>query len=271
MPELPEVETVKRDLSPKVTGLKITGLDLTFAGAVRGTSADSLRESLVGRKIVEIGRRAKYLLFRLDDGKTLVIHLKMTGALLWREDNCPGSGPYVRTVIRLDGGCIDFKDQRKFGSLRIVENEAEFLGGLGPEPLEKDFTAVVLGQRLKSHSTPIKAAILDQGVLAGMGNMYADEALFAARIHPLKKANELTPDETGRLHRAIKLVLRKGIEMGGASVSNYVRPDGEKGHSHEQFKVAHKSGGTCSRCGGLLSYVKVRGRGTTFCPTCQRP
>lgn len=270
MPELPEVETVKRDLAPNVVGLTITGLEVTWPKAVKGNTPEAMKKALVGRRVVDLGRRAKFLLFRLDNGQTLVIHLKMTGALLWTAGNCRSGEPYVRTVIYLDRGCIEFRDPRKFGSLWLIENEVEFLRNLGPEPLEKAFTAKVLEQILKKHSAPIKAVLLDQGALAGLGNMYADEALFEARVHPLKKAGGLTEGEVRLLHRAIRHVLRKGIEAGGASVSTYMRPDGSKGFSQEQFRVAHQRGGRCPRCSGSLQYIKVRGRGTVFCPKCQK-
>ncbi|MBI4330271.1 MAG: bifunctional DNA-formamidopyrimidine glycosylase/DNA-(apurinic or apyrimidinic site) lyase [Chloroflexi bacterium] len=270
MPELPEVETVKNDLAPNVTGLTVTGLEVTWPKAVKGSSPEGLKTALVGRRIVEVARRAKYLLFRLDDGRTLVVHLKMTGALLWTEGNCRSGGPYIRTVIYLDRGCIEFRDPRKFGSLWLTDDETGFLRGLGPEPLEPAFTAEVLARILSRRSAPVKAVLLDQTALAGLGNMYADEALFEARIHPLKKAGELGGDETKRLHRAIRLVLRKGVEAGGASVATYFRPDGSKGYSQEQFRVAHQRNGVCPRCGGGLEYIKVRGRGTIFCPKCQK-
>ncbi len=270
MPELPEVETVRLDLSPKVAGLTITGLEFSWPKAVRGTTAELMENEVVGRRIVELGRRGKFLLFRLDNGKTLVIHLKMSGALLWMDRGCRSNQPHVRTVIYLDKGCIEFRDPRKFGGLWLVGSEAEFLARLGPEPLEKTFSSQVLGEILKKHSAAVKPVLLDQTALAGMGNMYADEALFEASIHPMKRSCDLTGDEVRRQLRAIRLVLRRGILAGGASVSTYVRPDGTKGDSQDQFKVAHKRGSTCPRCGSPLEYLKVRARGTVFCPKCQR-
>ncbi|MBI4285748.1 MAG: DNA-formamidopyrimidine glycosylase [Chloroflexi bacterium] len=270
MPELPEVETVRAALAPKVAGLAITGLEFTWPKAVHGTTAEAMKNEVVGRHITGLGRRGKFLLFRLDNGKTLAVHLKMSGALLWMERGCRSNQPYIRTVIYLDKGCIEFRDPRKFGGLWLAESEDDFLAKLGPEPLEKIFTSQVLAGILRKHSAPVKPVLLDQTVLAGMGNMYTDEALFEARIHPMKKARDLGDEEIRRLLRAIRLVLRRGIEAGGASVSTYIRPDGSKGNSQDQFKVAHKRGGSCPRCGLPLQYLKIRGRGTVFCPKCQR-
>ncbi len=269
MPELPEVETIKRDLVPRLVGRTIKGIHFTWPKAVKETSPEAMEEGVVGRRVMDVGRRGKYLLIRLDNGKTLVIHLKMSGSLLLVEGECELSDPYVRTVLYLDNGCLAFRDLRKFGSLWLVEDEERFFRHLGPEPLEKEFTASVFEALLRRRGAPIKAVLLDQSVIAGVGNMYADEALFEARIHPLKKSSDLTPEEVRRLHRAIRKVLRKGIELGGASVSTYQRPDGSKGFSHEQFQVAHRHGSPCPCCGATLEYLKIRSRGTTLCPRCQ--
>ncbi len=270
MPELPEVETIKCDLAPKVSGLTITGLEIRWPRAVRGISPEAMKAGVIGRRVQGLARRGKFLLFRLDNGKSLAVHLRMTGALLWTGDGCRSNGPHIRTIIFLDKGCIEFRDPRKFGCLWLVDDEAGFLKDLGPEPLEKSFTAKDLGRILRKHAAPVKPVLLDQTVLAGMGNMYVDEALFEARIHPMRTARDLSDEEVERLLRSMRRVLRTGIECGGASISDYVRPDGAKGTSHEQFKVAHKRGGACPRCGGLLKYLRVRGRGTVFCPRCQK-
>lgn len=270
MPELPEVETIRRDLTPNLVGRTITGIHFTWPKAVKEISLEALEKGVVGCRVVDIGRRGKYLLIRLDNGKTLVMHLKMSGSLLLLEGECQPADPYVRTVLYLDNGCLAFRDLRKFGSLWLIEDEKEFFRRLGPEPMEKEFTASVLESLLRRHTAPIKAVLLDQSVIAGVGNMYDDEALFEAGIHPLRKADSLTHVEVRRLHRAIKKVLRKGIELGGASVSTYQRPDGSKGFSQEQFQVAHRHGSPCPCCGSTLEYLKVRSRGTTFCTRCQK-
>jgi formamidopyrimidine-DNA glycosylase len=204
MPELPEVETIKNDLAPDVVGHTITGIRFKWPGVVKNLSPDALEKSIVGRRITGMGRRGKYLLFRLDDGKTLVMHLKMSGSLhLVRGDSEPAD-PHIRTVIFLDNGCVAFRDLRRFGALWLIDDEGEFFHRLGPEPLERGFTVGLLEKLLMPHASPIKAVLLDQSVLAGVGNMYADEALFEAGIHPQKRANELAKREIRRLHRAIR-------------------------------------------------------------------
>lgn len=269
MPELPEVETIIHEIAPHIVGRTITSIQVFWDRTVRQPSPEEFRTRLVGQEIAGIARRGKYLLFKLSGGSTLVIHLKLTGSL-WQ--TLPPEGmKFVRAALGLDEGRhIYFRDPRKFGKMWLVPDATLATGELGPEPLEPQFTAAILGARLNRHRIPVKAAILDQGLVAGIGNMYADEALFSARIHPLRPADSLTSSEVKRLHKAIQEVLLAGIGSKGASVENYYRPDGSKGSAHTQFKVAHQRGGTCPRCGKPIDYIKVRGRGTYFCPRCQK-
>lgn len=271
MPELPEVETVKNELSPHVIGRLITGVSLEWEGMARPLTAAELTKRLSGRRIKALNRRGKYLLFGLDDGQTLVIHLKMTGSLLLGEQfSVPPQ--YTRATITLDNGYgVYFCDARKFGRMQITEDIKSIIGGLGPEPLEAGFTAAVLGQLLSRRKTPVKAALLDQKLVAGIGNMYADESLFAAGIHPERPANSLSSKEIKHLHQSIRNVLAQAIEAKGASVSTYYRPGGEKGDAQSAFKVAHRRGQNCPECGQPLERICVRGRGTYFCPVCQPP
>ncbi len=269
MPELPEVETIKNDLAPVLLGRTISGIHVLWPKALKNLSPEAMEQAVVGRKIVGIGRRGKYLLFRLDSGNTLIIHLKMSGSLMLIKSNYGCSDPYIRIILNIGDSYLAFKDVRKFGALWLVSDEREFFRHLGLEPMERQFTYNVLGELLRDRTAPIKAVLLDQSVIAGIGNMYADEALFQARLNPLRKAGKLKEKETQRLHRSIKNVLKKGIELGGASVSTYRRPDGREGLSQVQFKVAHRRGKLCLRCDTPLDYVKIRGRGTTFCPQCQ--
>ncbi|MFH1031446.1 MAG: bifunctional DNA-formamidopyrimidine glycosylase/DNA-(apurinic or apyrimidinic site) lyase [Chloroflexota bacterium] len=270
MPELPEVETIKNELSPYILGRTVTGVDLPWEGIVRQPSASEFRSRLIGQKITKISRRGKYLILNLSSSEFLIIHLKMSGALLFGNE---ASEPpkYTRATFRLDDGTIIFfRDPRKFGVLRLVEDKNSIVGELGPEPLEANFTHEVLAQRLHKRTAPIKALLSDQKVIAGVGNMYADEALFASKIHPLRAGGSLTKDEIKRLHQAIIEVLKSGIGNKGASIENYIRPDGTLGTAHTQFKVAHRRGETCPRCGTPLERIAVRHRGTYFCPKCQR-
>ena len=269
MPELPEVETVKNDLIPLVVGRRVTGVNLLWEGIVRKTTPGDFITGLTGRKIKGIQRRGKYLLFGLDGSDTLIAHLKMSGALI--AGNCDiKKERYARALLQLDDGtCVIFRDPRKFGRMWLVRDTSTVIGELGPEPLEEDFTPELLAQRLKGRKAPIKAAICDQKVIAGVGNLYADEALFLAGIHPLTPAGSLSPVRLKKLYDAIQQVLRKGIENKGASIEDYVRPDGNPGTAHLEFLVPRKAGRLCSRCGTSVERITVRGRGTYFCLTCQ--
>ena len=269
MPELPEVETIKNELTPNIVGRKLTGVTLFWDGIVRQPSVADFRSRLTGQKITGLARNGKYLIIGLTSNDLLIIHLKMSGSLLISRDS---SEPpkYTRAIIHLDKGTnIFFRDPRKFGAMWLVKDKMTVVGRLGPEPLEDDFTPQVLAQRLKNRTAPIKALLYDQSFIAGIGNMYADEALFAARIHPLRPGGSLPQNEIERLHTAIKQVLWSAIGNKGASVNTYFRPGGELGTAHFQFKVAHGRGKTCPNCGTAIQRITVRNRGTYFCPRCQ--
>ncbi len=266
MPELPEVETVKNELLPHVVGRRITGVTLFWEGMVRQPIAE-FHSGLVGQRITGISRRGKYLLFHLDSDKILVVHLRMSGSLL--VEKAQSDNRFIRAIIQLDGTTIYFRDPRKFGVMWLASDAQEVEKKLGPEPLGKDFTARKLAEILHNRSAPIKALLLEQSLIAGIGNMYADEALFAAGIYPLRPGNSLSAEEIKRLHRAIKQVLRAGIASKGASVMNYYRPDGTPGTAHVGFKVAHRGGESCIKCGSPIQRITVRNRGTYFCPRCQ--
>ncbi len=268
MPELPEVETIKNELMPHIIGRKLTGVTLFWDGIVRQPSVTDFRSRLIGQKITGLARHGKYLIVGLTSDDLLIIHLKMSGSLLISRDS---SEPpkYTRAIIHLDKGTnIFFRDPRKFGAMWLVGDKDTIVGKLGPEPLEADFTPQVLAQRLKNRTAPIKALLFDQSFVAGIGNMYADEALFAAGIHPLRPGGSLSQDEIERLHSAIKQVLWSAIGNKGASVVNYYRPSGELGTAHFEFKVAHGRGKDCPNCSTPIQRITVRNRGTYFCPKC---
>ncbi len=268
MPELPEVETIKNELAPHVIGRRVTGVRLAWERVVKRPEAGEFVSRLTGQRIVGLSRRGKYLIFKLDSGGSLIIHLKMTGSLLVNGDE---PDKFIRAAIRFDNGReLRFRDPRKFGAMWLVDDPSQVVAKLGPEPLDKSFTPALFYERLKKHKSPIKPLLLDQSFLAGVGNMYADEALYDAKIHPLRPASSLTYDEAERLHRAILGVLRAAIDHKGASVENYFRPGGELGTAHFEFRVAHGLGGKfCQRCGTPIERLAVRGRGTYFCPRCQ--
>ncbi len=266
MPELPEVETIKNELLPHVIGRTIIGVDVLWDGMVKTPSVKEFSSRITGRKITGLSRRGKYLFFHLDGDDVLVMHMKMTGSLLVN----PSDGKFTRAILRLDKGTdVHFWDPRKFGKMWLEKDTNAVIKKLGPEPLDADFTTGSLAEILKKHAAPVKPVLLDQTLIAGIGNMYADEALFAARIHPVRPADKLTPDEVKRLYHAIRLVLQKALKNGGASVRNYIRPDGRPGTAHDDFSVAHGVGKECPACGGAIQRIVVRGRGTYICPRCQ--
>ncbi len=269
MPELPEVETIKNELEPHVVGRRVTGVSLPWKGIVREPSVNQFRARLIGQRITGLARRGKYLSFSLDSGESLIIHLKMSGSLLLKRNSTDDR--FVRAVISLDDGLeLYFRDPRKFGRMWLVDDTRTVVGKLGPEPLETGFTVKLLAGLLRGRAAPIKALLCDQDLIAGIGNMYADEALFAAGIHPLRPGGSLSADEVKRLHNAIRQVLRQAIGKKGASIINYYRPDSELGTAHFHFRVAHRRGEVCYNCGTPIQRITVRNRGTYFCPRCQR-
>ena len=267
MPELPEVETIRNELLLWVAGHRITQVTILDAKLVSGISVEDFRRRLIRQMIDDIGRRGKYLIFHLASGQSLIMHLRMTGVLLL---NLKKADRYARASFQFSNGVqLVFSDRRRLGVIRLVKDASDIVGKLGPEPLSKNFTPHVLAQTLSKHRIPIKAALIDQSLIAGIGNMYADEALFAAKIHPLKRANNLLPEQIETLYRSIREVLGSAISSKGASVDTYVRPEGELGTAHFSFKVAHRGGKTCSVCGTAIQRVLVRNRGSYFCPNCQ--
>jgi len=269
MPELPEVETIKNELLPYIVGHRITGITLIWEGIIKEPSVQEFHSRIVGQEITGITRRGKYLIVSLSSGDLLIIHLKMTGSLLINQDS---SEPpkYTRAIIHLDKDTnIFFRDPRKFGAMRLVKDKNSVVGKLGPEPLEADFTPQMLAQRLAKRKAPIKALLCEQNFLAGIGSMYADEALFATKIHPLRSGESLSQEDIERLHSAIRQILWSAIGNKGASVDTYFRPDGTKGTAHYEFKVAHRLGKPCFYCGTPIQRIPIRDRGSYFCPKCQ--
>jgi len=269
MPELPEVETIRRDLAPRIAGRSFVSVTLNWPRTVQIPSPEAFSRRLVGKCIKELDRRGKYLIFRLASGEALILHFRMSGSLLLDPPGEPG--PHTRAIFTLDdGGRLHFRDPRKLGMMWLVEDEGEVVGKLGPEPLSPAFTADALGEQAKRHSAPIKAMLCDQSLLAGVGNMYADEALFAAAIHPMRRANSLSAGEIAALHRALRRVLEEAIEGHGASITDYQRPSGQPGAAQFTFQVAHRGGQPCPKCGTPIGRIVIRQRGTYLCPHCQR-
>lgn len=272
MPELPEVETVARDLQRWIAGATITDAEVSWERTIRHPlPAERFAVEVRGATIKRVGRRAKSVLLHLEDGRLLTVALRMTGALIVAPATA-AADPYARVVFSLaDGRQLRYRDVRKFGRIGLWGRgggKAVFARH-GPEPLARSFTAARLAGRLRRRSARLKSLLLDQSVLAGVGNIYADEALWRARLHPLRAADTLTPNEIRRLHRAVRAVLRQGIANRGASFSDYVGADGEPGANAEMLSVYQRTGEPCLRCGTTVERIVVGQRSTHFCPRCQ--
>ena len=272
MPELPEVETIVRCLAPLLTGRRIVDVAVEWPGILRGTPVEELHRHIVGQQLVGLTRRGKYILARLSDGAALAFHLKMTGQLLLRTSDSPPDR-FVRATLLFDGGVeLRFADARKFGHILLL-NEGSLAAlerSLGEEPLDPEFTPERFAELLRGRSTRIKALLLDQRLIAGIGNIYADEALFVAGIHPSRSAKSLSPDEIRRLFEAIREVLRLSIINRGTTFSSYRDGFGQQGANLYSLKVYRRHGQPCPRCRTPLERIVVAGRGTHICVRCQR-
>ncbi|MDX1686342.1 MAG: bifunctional DNA-formamidopyrimidine glycosylase/DNA-(apurinic or apyrimidinic site) lyase [Candidatus Promineifilaceae bacterium] len=269
MPELPEVETTVRALRVPLVGETITGVRNSWPRHIATPSPEALRERIAGRRIEAIDRRGKYLVFTLTGGETLIIHLRMTGHLSVVEADAPVA-PHTHTTFTLANGKeMRFRNPRKFGRVYLVRDPEDVLGKLGPEPLDPDFTPERLKEQLERRTKQLKALLLDQTFIAGVGNIYADEALFYAGLHPQRGAHSLRDGEIKDLHAALQKVLRMGIERKGASIDRYVKPDGSRGTMQDVVAVYKRTGEACVRCGTTIERIVVAGRSTHFCPACQ--
>lgn len=266
MPELPEVETIKRELEKAVLGKRITEVSIQNPKVIRQPSPDKFKKGLVGASIKNILRKAKVLILELSNRKSLVIHLKMTGQLIY-----PGNGKNSRVSFRLsDGKTLDFNDQRLFAELRVMDNwkNLKFIQGLGPEPF--DINIEQFKAMLSKKKTKIKPLIMDQTFISGVGNLYAAESLFRARIHPARPASSLSEKEKENLFKEIKDTLQEAIEHKGSSVDQYVQLSGLPGGYVRYHKVYDREGKPCLRCKSPIKRIALGGRGTYFCPRCQR-
>jgi formamidopyrimidine-DNA glycosylase len=275
MPELPEVETIRRQLEPRVVGRTIADALVLDPLWCAPQSPAEVQEALRGRRVEAVSRRGKYLVFELASEGFLVMHLRMTGNVLWIGSDESDDRPYLRfRIVLADGARVLFTDVRRFGTGIVIEGRSaldDYLGArLGPEPLEPAFTAEALGKATRGRRAPIKAFLLDQRHVAGIGNIYADEALFRAKIHPLKPAGRLRRDELGRLRDAIVATLEEGIRSFGASIDDYRDANGDSGQMQERFLVHLREGEPCPRCGSAVRKLRAAGRGTYICPKCQR-
>lgn len=282
MPELPEVETIRRGLHKYLVGHRIERVEIHLAKQISGDTA-----MIIGAEILEVKRFGKGLVVELDNGYSITIHVKMTGQMLYKSPHVKGKGvagnrkvdidalpdKYTHVIFHLDKDAVlYYRDVRQFGWIKIVKSDSvpsqPYFKSLGPEPL-LDFTLDYFRTILSKRKTPIKMLLLEQGLIAGIGNIYANDALYVARVHPQRPANSLTDDEQERLFQAIEVVLRKGIEVGGASEWSYVDALGQAGRYQDFFQIYRKHGQKCPRCGAEIETIRMGGRGTFFCGGCQ--
>jgi formamidopyrimidine-DNA glycosylase len=268
MPELPEVETIRRHLAPRVEGRRFGAVEVLDPRWTAPEAPDRMARALSGRRVEELARRGKYLLWRLDDTRTLVQHLRMTGTVLVGPEPEPA---HTRVRLPLDDGTrIVVVDPRRFGTGHLVADEAAYLGPrLGLEPLDAGFTVAHLLALTRRSRAPVKAFVLNQTHIAGVGNIYADEALFRARIHPLRPAERLSRPQVTALRDAIVAVLEAGIDARGASIDDFRDPDGVQGSFQDAFRIHLRAGRPCLECGGPVRKLVVGGRGTHVCERCQ--
>lgn len=297
MPELPEVETIKKDLETNLIGSTITGIDLLWPGIIKDMAPNTFQNKVIGAKVTSVTRRAKNLIVQLSSDKFLLFHMKMTGHLIfadscWQVDKSgrwlsveskksPMHDPlnqYIRIIFRLDNPSkktdkiLAFSDLRKFAYVKLLDKKhlALVLDRYGPEPFSEKFNTHYLQSIFSKKSIAIKKMLMDQALIAGIGNIYADEILWAAKIHPQTPANKISVDKIELLHKTIQDILKKAIEMRGTSTSDFRDTSGKKGSFGNVLNVYRKTGQPCPRDGTPIKRITVGGRGTHFCPTCQK-
>jgi formamidopyrimidine-DNA glycosylase len=271
MPELPEVETVVRGLRVPLVGHTIESMWYNWENSIATPHPNEFEQRVIGQTVKAISRRAKYIVIELDSD-LLLVHLRMTGRLYVAdkaEENEADKWVHVKFGLDKDKE-LRFSDSRKFGKVYLTDSLEQLTSSIGPEPLEDDFTIDIFKQRLKTRNKMIKTLLLDQNFLAGVGNIYADEALHRAKIHPERNANSLSDSEIARLYENIRLVLNMGIDHEGASVNWYRKPDGTLGESQNHFLVYGQDGQICQSCeSAIIEKIRVAQRGTHYCPNCQ--
>lgn len=291
MPELPEVETIKSDLEKSLVGRKIVDVNFLWNGILKEMTVADFKKIVIGQKVKVVGRRAKNLYLELEDGQFLLIHLKMTGHLIFTDDcwkvdeqgrwlkiggkESPMYDPlnqFIRVIFSLDKGKIlAFSDLRKFAYLKLVDKKTlnKVLSEYGPEPFSKEFTPVYLKEVLEKKKLPIKKVLMDQALIAGIGNIYADEILWESKIHPLSISNQIPKVKVDEIYHAIKKILNKAIELRGTSTSDFRDTKGKKGKFGEIISVYRRNGLPCQRDGRPIKRITLGSRGTHFCDFCQ--
>ena len=274
MPELPEVETIRSFIEKRVQHKVITAIDVSLPRLIRNTTAENFVSVLTGTTIEGVSRRGKYLFLHCSGPSSVLVHLRMTGSLLYEDQPGAFSGRAVHVVFSLTEGRLLYRDIRTLGCLWLVPSEGptgiKGYDNLGPDAISPAFTAEGLYRLLKETSRPVKTVLLDQTKVAGIGNIYVDEALFRAGIRPLRRAHRVTKKEAAKLHEAITDVLHEGLEHGGTTIRNFISGNGKEGQNQENLRVYGREGTPCTVCGTTIEYVKLNGRGTHYCPQCQK-
>ncbi|MDO4542850.1 MAG: bifunctional DNA-formamidopyrimidine glycosylase/DNA-(apurinic or apyrimidinic site) lyase, partial [Bacillota bacterium] len=271
MPELPEVETVKNTLLPKIKNKTITKVEVAHSGVLKNAEAGEFKEYLEGQIIEDMERRGKYMIFRLSHNKAMVLHLRMTGQCVYFEAEPPALD-HCHVTIYLQHGGLYYRDVRRFGGFWIGDDIKALGSGienLGPEPLGEDFNSDYLQGAVAKKNAPIKSILLDQSIVAGIGNIYADEIAFGAGVNPLKPGDKLSPQEIEDIIAATKEILTLSIANRGTTFSDYRDGYGDKGSFQNYLKIFQRSGEPCAKCGTVVQRTKCGGRGTSFCPKCQ--
>jgi formamidopyrimidine-DNA glycosylase len=273
VPELPEVETIRAGLEPHLIGRTFDHVEISDARLTRPHDPVETAAELIGETVAAVERRGKYLIVRFETGRALLIHLRMTGNLLHLPDGAVVDDPYRRAVVKLDNGSdVAYRDVRRFGTWLLLEPgelEPYLASRVGAEPLSRSLTAKSLVDRIARRRAPVKALLLDQRLFAGVGNIYADEALWWARIHPLRPGHDLSAEELAEIVRSIRRALRLGIARQGATLRDYRGADGAEGRMQTEFRVYGREGEPCQRCGTPIEKTRAGGRGTWYCPHCQ--
>jgi formamidopyrimidine-DNA glycosylase len=274
VPELPEVETIRQRLEPRLVGRRFERVEIADPRLTRPEPPEAVASALTGERVVSLGRRGKYLVFGFESGRHLLVHLRMTGNVQHPAEGGFEADPHRRAVVRLDDGSdVAYRDVRRFGTWTLLEPDEldEYLAArrLGGEPLERGFTTRKLAAVLANRRAPVKTTLLDQRAAAGIGNIYADEALWRARIHPLRPAGSLRADEIAALRKGIRKALEMGIARQGATLRDYRDPEGRRGRMQDDFRVYGRAGEPCHRCGTPIEKIRAAGRGTWYCPACQ--
>ena len=273
MPELPEVETIRVGLEPHLVGRTFERVEIADGRLTRPYDPVETAAELTGETVAALERRGKYLVVRFETGRVLLIHLRMTGSLLHLREGAGSEDPHRRAVVKLDNGSdVAYRDVRRFGTWLLLEPgelEPYLASRVGVEPLGRSLTAKSVADRIARRRAPVKALLLDQRLFAGVGNIYADEALWWARIHPLRSGHDLTAEELSAIVRSIRRALRIGIARQGATLRDYRGADGAEGDMQTEFRAYGREGEPCLRCGTPIEKTRAGGRGTWYCPSCQ--